>query len=379
VSFAIIPPGRVHLGPGEARRAPALAAALGPRGIVVHGANPARAAWLPDGLAREGATVLTLACPSEPTLAMLEAALGAARPHRPQWVVAIGGGAALDLGKALAALIPAPGGPLDHLEVAGRGLPLRADPLPVIAIPTTAGTGSEATRNAVIGLPDHGRKVSLRDDKMMPRIALVDPELMAGCPPEVTLASGLDAITQLIEPLIGRRATPYSDALARAALGPALAALKRLTEAEDPAARATMAWAALAGGIALTNGGLGAVHGLAGVIGGRCGAAHGAICGVLLGPVHAMNRTLAGPETRTRIDEVCSRIAETLGGSALDAPRTLAVWACARGLPDLATLGLSPRDHAAVARESRGASSMQGNPVLPDEAALIATLAAASA
>lgn len=172
---------------------------------------------------------------------MLKAALGAACPHRPQWVAAIGGGAAVDLSKALGALIPAPGGPLDHLEVAGRGLPLCADPLPVIAIPTTAGTGSEATRNAVIGLPDHGRKVSLRDDKMMPRIALVDPELMAGCPPEVTLASGLDAITQLIEPLIGRRATPYSDALARAALGPALAALKRLAEAEDPAARATMA------------------------------------------------------------------------------------------------------------------------------------------
>lgn len=377
MSFAIIPPGRVHLGPGEARRAPALAAANGVRGIVVHGASGARAAWLLDALSREGAAVLALGCPSEPTLAMLEAALGAARPHRADWVVAIGGGAALDLGKALAALIPATGGPLEHLEVVGRGTPLGADPLPLIAIPTTAGTGSEATRNAVIGLPDHGRKVSLRDDRMMPRVALVDPELMAGCPPEVTLASGLDAITQLIEPLIGRRATPFSDALARAALGPALGALKRLTEAEDAAARATMAWAALAGGIALTNGGLGAVHGLAGVIGGRTGAAHGAICGALLGPVLAMNRALAGPATAARITEVCALIADTLGGSAADAPCTIAEWARARGLPDLAALGLRASDHAGVARESLGASSMQGNPVLPDEASLLAAISAA--
>ena len=377
MSFAIIPPGRVHLGPGESRRAPALAATFGPRGIVVHGANRPRAAWLLDALTREGAAVLALACPSEPTLAMLEAALGAARPHRPQWVVAIGGGAALDLGKALAALIPAPGGPLDHLEVAGRGLPLGADPLPVIAIPTTAGTGSEATRNAVIGLPEHGRKVSLRDDRMMPRVALIDPDLMAGCPPEVTLASGLDAVTQLIEPLIGRRATPYSDALARAALGPALAALRRLNEAEDPDARATMAWAALAGGIALTNGGLGAVHGLAGVIGGRCGAAHGAICGTLLGPILRMNRDLGGAATVARIDEVCALIAATFGGAPADAPRTLADWARARGLPDLAALGLGAADHAAVARDSLAASSMQGNPVMPDEAALRAAIASA--
>ncbi|MGA0778092.1 MAG: iron-containing alcohol dehydrogenase [Gemmobacter sp.] len=377
MSFAIIPPGRVHLGPGEARRAPTLAQGFGARGIVVHGASGARAAWLLDALARAGLAAEALGCPSEPTLDMLEAGLRAARPHRPDWVIAIGGGAALDLGKALAALIPAAGGPLDHLEVVGRGLPLGADPLPLIAIPTTAGTGSEATRNAVIGLPDHGRKVSLRDDRMMPRIALVDPELMAGCPPAVTLASGLDAIVQLIEPLIGRRATPFSDALARAALGPALAALKRLTEAEDPAARATMAWAALAGGIALTNGGLGAVHGLAGVIGGRSGGAHGAICGTLLGPVLEMNRALGGAATIARIDEVCAAIAATFGGAATDAPRTLADWARAQGLPDLGALGLDRSDLAGVARDALGSSSMQGNPVMPDEAALCAAMAAA--
>ncbi len=145
---------------------------------------------------------------AEPTLAALEAALDVARGVAPQVVVGLGGGAALDLAKALAALIPAPGGPMDHLEVVGRGLPLAAAPLPFVALPTTAGTGAEATKNAVIGLPDHRRKVSLRDDRMLARLAIVDPALTDGCPRGVTLACGLDAITQVIEPSCRRRPRP---------------------------------------------------------------------------------------------------------------------------------------------------------------------------
>lgn len=388
--FSIALPGRVLFGRGESARAPGLIRALGGRGLLVHGADPARAAWLVRALEREGALVTTLACPAEPTLPMLEDALarlagagqGAERGagqrtgQGVEWVAALGGGAALDLGKALAALIPAPGGPMDHLEIVGRGLPLAAPPLPLVAIPTTAGTGAEATRNAVIGLPGHGRKVSIRDDRMLPRIAIVDPALCDGAPRSVTLGSGLDALAQVIEPWISARATPFTDALVRPAIGPGLAALARLMRAEDPEARDRMAWVSLCGGMALANGGLGAVHGLAGVIGGLTGAAHGAICGALLGPVLAMNRRLV-PDP-ARIEAVCELIAEVLGCRPAEAPARLADWARGCGLPGLAAQGLDRAHHAQVARDALESSSMKGNPVMPSVDQLCAVLAEAS-
>lgn len=373
--FAFALPGRVVFGRGEAAGSAGLIAGFGPRGLLVHGADAGRAAWLVKALRGQSVALATCACGSEPTLAMLETALAEAKAFRPDWVVALGGGAALDLGKALAGLIPAPGGVMDHLEVIGRGLPLAAPPLPYVAIPTTAGTGAEATRNAVIGLPEHGRKVSIRDARMLPRLAIVDPALTDGCPRGVTLASGLDALAQVIEPYLSCKATPFTDALVWPVIAPGLAALVRLMQAEDAAARDMMAWTSLCGGMALANGGLGAVHGLAGVIGGLIPAAHGAICGALLGPVLRMNRRLvAAPE---RIDAVCGIIAEVLGGRPADAPQTLADWARACGLPDLAAQGLAPARHAAVAEAALLSSSMQGNPVQPPVAALIEVLAAA--
>lgn len=365
--FGITSPGRILFGRGEATKAPDLIRAFGPRGVLVHGANPSRAAWLVTAL---GPDVLTLACTGEPTLSDLEAALAAARNHRPDWVCALGGGAALDMGKALAALIPAPDGPMEHLEVVGKGLPLKADPLPFIAIPTTAGTGAEVTKNAVIGLPDLGRKVSLRDERMVARLAIVDPALTDGCPKGVTLASGLDAVTQVIEPYASGRATPYTDALARPAIGLGMEALMRLMRGEDPDARDRMAWVSLCGGLALANAGLGAVHGLAGVIGGMTGAAHGAICGALLGPVLHANRAAAEGPALARLEEVCTILAEVLGATASEAPVALQAWAWAEGLPGLAALGVTEDQHADIARASLSASSMKANPVALSEAAL---------
>lgn len=371
-AFAFALPGRCSFGRGAARAAPAQIRAYGARGVLVHGANPARAAWLLDGLRAEGAEVLAIACGSEPTLPMLEAALARAKGFGADWVAALGGGAALDLGKALAGLIPAPGGIMDHLEVVGRGLPLAAAPLPYIALPTTAGTGAEATRNAVIGLPDHGRKVSIRDERMLPRLAIIDPALTDHCPRGVTLASGLDALAQVIEPYVSAKATPFTDALTRPAIGPGLRALVRLMQAEDAAARDSLAWVSLCGGIALANGGLGAVHGLAGVIGGVTPAAHGAICGAALGPVLAMNRDHA-PDPG-RVNEVCAQIAAVLGGTAQEAPAALAGWAREAGLPGLQAQGLDPARHAAVAEASMASSSMKGNPFAPTVAQLCEVL-----
>ncbi len=367
IPFGITAPGRILFGRGEAAKAPELIRGFGARGVIVHGANPSRAAWLIDAL---GPGILTLPCAGEPTLTDLEAALAATRNHRPDWVVAIGGGAALDLGKALAALIPAADGPMAHLEVVGQGLPLQADPLPFIALPTTAGTGAEVTRNAVIGLPDLGRKVSLRDDRMLARVAIIDPALTDHCPKPVTLASGLDALTQVIEPFVSLKATPYTDALTRPAIATGLQALMRLMQGEDPGARDRLAWVSLCGGLALANAGLGAVHGLAGVIGGMTGAAHGAICGALLGPVLAVNRRVAQGSQRARLDEVCLMLADVLGSAEAGAPAALQAWARAEGLPDLAALGVRADQHAGIAAASLEASSMKGNPVQLDTAAL---------
>lgn len=361
--FAIAMPQRILFGRGEATKAPSLIHAFGARGLIVHGANPARAQWLIDALHAAGVQTLALPCVSEPTLPMLEAAIALARPFRPDWVTAIGGGAALDLGKALAALIPAPGTPLDHLEVVGKALPLAAPTLPFIAIPTTSGTGAEATKNAVIGLPDHGRKVSLRDDRMLARIALVDPALTDHTPRATTLASGLDAVTQVIEPYVSSKATPFTDALTAPAIPQGLHALKRLMETEDPAARDALAHVSLTGGIALANAGLGAVHGLAGVIGGLTPAPHGAICGALLAPILRLNRARATGTTAQRLDMVFAHIATTLGGRAEDAPETLATWARAAGLPGLTKQGLPPALHQQIAEAALTSSSMKGNPV----------------
>ena len=378
-AFGILTPGRILFGRGAAAKAPALIAALGPRGVLVHGTNPARAAWLLDGLRAQGAAVQPLPCPGEPTLPMLETAVAAARAFGAQWVAGLGGGASLDLAKAVAALVPAPGGAMDHLEVVGRGLPLIAAPLPFVAIPTTSGTGAEATKNAVIGLPDHGRKVSLRDDRMLARIAIVDPALTDRCPRAVTLASGLDAVTQVIEPYLSCKATPYTDALTLPAIGTGLAALIRLMQAEDEQARDELAWVSLCGGLALANAGLGAVHGLAGVIGGLTGAAHGAICGALLAPVLAANRAAVPPQgaAAARIARVCEIIATALGTAPADAPAALGAWVQSAGLPRLSALGLRPQDHAAVATAALAASSMQGNPVALGVADLQAILARA--
>jgi len=376
--FAIATPQRILFGRGEAAKAPALIAAFGPRGLIVHGANPARAAWLSGALHAAGIETLSLACPCEPTLPMLDAALVQTRPFRPLWVVAVGGGAALDLGKALAALLPAGTGPLDHLEVVGKGLPLTTAPLPFIAIPTTAGTGAEATKNAVIGLPDHSRKVSLRDDRMLARLAIVDPALTDRTPRATTLASGLDAVTQVIEPYVSSKATPFTDAITAPAIPQGLHALKRLMETEDAAARDALAYTSLTGGLALANAGLGAVHGLAGVIGGIAPAAHGAICGILLAPVLRLNRTRATAEMARRLDAVFTGIAATFGGTPDTAPETLAAWVRGAGLPGLTAQGLSPDLHAQVAEAALASSSMKGNPVPLSVADLITALRAAA-
>jgi hypothetical protein len=368
--FSLRLPGRVRFGRGASTAAAPEIARFGRRLVLVHGRTAGRAAPVRAALEEEGCTIAAISCDGEPTLPMFEGALAMARDAAPQAIVAIGGGAVLDLGKAVAALLPSGGAPLDHLEVVGAGRPLAADPLPCIAIPTTAGTGSEATKNAVIGVPEHARKVSLRDDRMVPDLAVIDPALTDGTPAAQTLASGLDAVVQVIEPYLSARATPFTDALARPAIGTGLRALVTLMEeGEDANARDALAYTAHVSGIALANAGLGAVHGLAGVFGGETGAPHGVICARLLPPVlAALARQAEAPETRRRLDEICGEIDGIVPGGVAG----LGAWLSEHGLAPLPGLDDSARRRMAEA--ARSASSMAASPVHFDTATLIECL-----
>lgn len=374
--FSLALPGQVLFGRGRASEAAGLILEHGRSVLMVRGRSMAFAGTLAAELRSAGAQVSEETGQGEPTLPQIETALAALRGQRIDLVVAVGGGSVIDLGKALAALIPQPGAVLDHLEGVGAGRPLNAAPLPFVALPTTAGTGAEATKNAVIGVPEAGRKVSLRDLRMLPDLAIVDPALTDHCPAPVTLASGLDAVTQVIEPYLSARANPVTDALCRDAIPRGLIALRRLMEREDAAARDALCLTSVTGGIALANAGLGAVHGLAGVIGGATGMAHGVICGRLLVPCLRANATAleAAGADMARMDEVRGWIAAAFGATPQDAFATFQAWINAQGLPFL------PEDRGADAdwaRTAQGASSMKGNPVVLGEAALLDILAAA--
>lgn len=385
--FAFATATEILFGRGQADLAPGRIAGLGRNVLLVHGASAARSAGLRQALLAAGCEVTCFSVPAEPDMARIETGLAHARAAGlgagNDVVVAIGGGAVVDAGKAIAALLPARRPMLDHLEVVGRGLPLEAAPVPFVAMPTTAGTGAEVTRNAVIGVPAHRRKVSLRDIRMLPRLAIVDPALTDGCPRGVTLASGLDAVTQVIEPYVSTRANALTDALCRDAIPRGLAAIRRLMLDEaDPEARDEMAWVSLCGGLALANAGLGAVHGLAGPLGGLTGAAHGEICGALLPHVLRANRARVGdPRRAARLDEVGGWIAAALLGAPAaspdDAMAGLDRWSRAAGLPGLAALGVDDEVARSAAEAAASSSSMAANPATLSEADLIRIMAEA--
>ena len=376
--FSFYSPQALHFGRGQAAQTAALAAGFGLRVLIVHGSNAARAAWLVEGCCASGLSVTTESCAAEPSLPALEAALDRLSTDRPDVVVALGGGSVIDFAKALAALIPCAGAPLEYLEGGGGGKPGDSAPLPMIALPTTAGTGAEVTKNAVIAVPEHGVKVSLRDARMIPNIAIVDAALMQGAPRHVTLAAGLDAVTQVIEPYLSVKATPMTDALCQAAIPKGVAALRAVVEQDAAEAWDDMAWVSTCGGLALANAGLGAVHGFAGVIGGQTGAPHGEICGALLPAVLAshVEKAKAGTQVHTRLMWILDLIDtafEVETGAGLSALRN---WSRDMGLRDLVQMGLDPDDHAQVAQLSAGASSMKGTPFSLTHEDLIAILRA---
>lgn len=360
---------RIIFGPGTLSDVGTLAAALGRRALVVGGRDRSRLVPLLDRLHAQGIATTTFHVPGEPTIDMVLEGVRQARENGCDCVVGMGGGSAIDAGKAIAALLTNEGDPLDYLEVIGRGQPLTRPPAPYIAIPTTAGTGAEVTRNAVLAAPDQRVKVSLRSPLMLPRVALVDPELTFSLPPAVTASTGLDALTQCMEPFVSRAANPLTDAVCREGMQRAARSLRRaFHDGSDAAAREDMAVASLCGGLALANAKLGAVHGFAGPLGGMFPAPHGVICARLLPfvletNVRALQERAPASPILARYDE----IARIVTGDANARAAAGIAWVqdlCAElAVPPLASFGMTGADIPVVVPKAQRASSMQGNPI----------------
>jgi len=368
-SFEFATAQRIIFGAGKVSLLPGVAAECGQKALVVTGSEPARHAALLEGLLGELASVEVFAVEGEPTVPLVLEGVAAARKTDAELVIAIGGGSAIDAGKAIAALVANPGDPLDYLEVVGKGQPLPEAPLPFIAVPTTAGTGAEVTRNAVLSVPDMKVKVSLRSPRMLPTVALVDPELTHGLSSAHTATTGLDALTQLIEPFLSWKANPLTDALCRDGIPRAARALPICVVQPDHAlARQEMAHASLFGGLALANAGLGAVHGFAGPIGGMFPAPHGALCAVLLPLVLRAN--LAALRERDPQSPLLGRF-DALGLLLTGDPQARAddavAW-CANlvgrfGIPRLSVWGVTTAQIPVIVGKARRASSMRANPI----------------
>lgn len=355
---------RVIFGRGTISELGQHALTLGQTALLVVGKQTDRAQPVMDLLQQAGVRVRVFAVEREPTIALMQA--GVQQAQGCDLVISMGGGSVLDAGKAIAALLTNTGDIFDYLEVIGRGKPLHHASIPFIAIPTTAGTGSEVTRNAVLDAPEHQVKVSLRSAAMLPRLALVDPELALSVPPAITASTGMDALTQLIEPFVSNKANPITDALCREGMQRAARSLRRAyQQGDDLNAREDMALAALLSGMALANARLGAVHGFAGPFGGMFGAPHGAICAALLAPVTAMNIQAAQADgdqaTIQRYTEVARIITGTPDMQAL--VDWLAQLAADLHIPKLATYGLTSARFPELIEKSSRTSSMQGNPV----------------
>ena len=364
--FEFATAGKILAGAGRAVELPGVLAGLGSRVLVCTGADPARHGGLLAGLGRPA---VVFAVGAEPTVELARAGVAAAREHGADVVAAVGGGSVLDLGKAVAMLLGNGGDPLDYLEVIGSGRKITQPSVPCVAVPTTAGTGAEVTANAVLASPAHGLKASLRSPLMIPRVALVDPELTVSCPPRVTAASGLDALTQCLEPFVSVRANPLTDGLAREGLRRAAAGLRAAhADGSDLGAREDMAMCSLLGGIALANAKLGAVHGLAGVIGGTADVPHGMACAALLAPVieanvRALRSGQPGGPALDRYAEAARLLTGRPAASIDDGLAWIRETVSLLAVPGLAAFGIGPEHADDIAAKAARSSSMQGNPV----------------
>jgi alcohol dehydrogenase class IV len=342
---------------------------MGRRAFVVTGRTIERAEMLLGELRKHKIDFVPFNVTGEPTTILVKEALEQARQAKTDLVLGIGGGSVLDTGKVVAAMLTNSGQLEDYLEVVGQGKPLTRNPVPYIAIPTTAGTGAEVTRNAVIGVPEYGGKVSMRSPLLLPRIAIVDPELTYSMPPFLTATTGLDALTQLIEADVCNKANPLTDGICREGLVRVARSLRQVYEdGSNEAAREDMALASLFSGLALANAGLGAVHGLAGPLGGIFNIPHGLICARLLPYVMQVNiqalQSRAGnKQALARYEQVAQLLTGKTSAGAIDGVKWIQELCSGFKLPSLSQFKLKEADFPAIVARSQKSSSMKGNPI----------------
>lgn len=369
----------IVFGCGRAGELGRRAAAFGKRALVVTGKDSERHAALLDTLREAGLSLTMLAVPGEPSTELALRGVEAAREAEIELLIGIGGGSALDAAKAIAALVANGGEPLDYLEVVGRGRALERPSLPCVAVPTTSGTGAEVTKNAVLQAEAERVKVSLRGRSLLPRLALIDPALTLTVPPDVTAATGLDALTQCVEPYVSKARGPLTDALCLEGMRRAARSLLRaFREPSDLEAREDLATTSLFGGLALANAKLGAVHGFAGPLGGGFAAPHGAICARLLPEVMQTNLSAARRASASEVVERYRIVARVLTGLPDAQPEAGTEWVrelvAALHIPRLSSYGVEPSDLTPLIDKARGASSMKGNPVELDTDELLEIL-----
>jgi len=380
----------IEFGSGVLAKLPGIARGFGAHALLVTGAGSLKASpmWplATAGLKAQGMSWLHLAIPGEPSPQMVDEAVRALRTESIDVVIGIGGGSALDAAKAIAGLLRPGNSVMDHLEGVGPELPYAGPATPLIAVPTTAGTGSEATKNAVLSVQGaDGFKKSFRDEKLVAEVALVDPDLLATCPPAVIAANGMDALTQLLESYVSSRAAPLTDSLAWGGMKAARDGLLALyADAGDATARERMAYAALVSGVTLAQVGLGSVHGLAAPLGAFFPIPHGVVCGTLVATATRINiqalraREPDHPalEKYAQVGRLLSRQGQ-LGQDAAHAALidTLDAWTRELRLPGLAHYGVTPADIPRIVANSRG-SSMKTNPVWLEDSEITAILAA---
>ena len=370
---------RIVFGNGCISALPKAVRELGRRVLVVTGSNPTRTQRVLDSLPEQELIPILFPVSGEPTIAIVQSGAERARAAACDCVLAIGGGSVIDAAKAISALATNGGDVLDYLEVIGRAQPLAETPLPFVAAPTTAGTGAEVTRNAVLFSPEHRVKASLRGPRLLARAALVDPELTHDLPPALTASTGMDALTQLIEPFVCSRANPLTDTFAREGLPRVARSLQRaFEEPRNREARTDMALASLLGGLALANAGLGAVHGFAAPIGGMFRAPHGAVCAALLADVMEENirtaREQSAAETLRRYDEIARLLTGDPHADGGDGVKWVRQLCLALKIPRLGAFEIQARDFEAIAKNALASSSMKANPVALSPAQLAAIL-----
>jgi alcohol dehydrogenase class IV len=364
---------RILFGQGTLKEVAPIAALFGRRALIVTGSTAGHAAILSERLKSQNLAAATYSVVGEPSIETVQVGMQIARDNNCDVIIGLGGGSAIDTGKAIAVLLTNPGDPLDYLEVIGRGQPLKQAPLPYIAIPTTAGTGSEVTRNAVLASHEHRVKVSLRSPLMLPRVAIVDPELTYSLPPTITASTGLDALTQLIEPYTCNAPNPLVDAICREGMQRAARSLKRAyQDGGDVEAREDMCIAALFGGMALANAKLGAVHGFAGPVGGLFPAPHGMICARLLpfvvkANVRALQTREPDSPVLTRYNEVAQLLTGRSTAKAIDAIQWLHQLCTDLSVAPLSRFGFTTNDIPTIVAQAQKASSMKGNPIVLTE------------